>query len=73
MKAGIMECDLLLTVSPYYAEELHSAAGLGLDQYILSKQPSIKGIVNGMDINEWNPLIDKFIAINYDATTVSGT
>lgn len=73
MKAGIMECDLLLTVSPYYAEELRSAAGLGLDQYILSKQPSIKGIVNGMDINEWNPLIDKFIAINYDATTVSST
>ncbi|XP_078162199.1 granule-bound starch synthase 1, chloroplastic/amyloplastic-like isoform X1 [Carex rostrata] len=71
MKAGIMECDLLLTVSPYYAEELRSAAGLGLDQYILSKQPSIKGIVNGMDINEWNPLIDKFIAINYDATTVN--
>jgi granule-bound starch synthase len=73
MKAGVMECDQLLTVSPYYAEELCSVSGLGLDPYIMSKQPAIKGIVNGMDVNEWNPVIDKFIAINYDATTVSST
>jgi glycogen synthase len=75
MKAGIQECDMLLTVSPYYAEELCSGVdrGVELDKEIESKIPSVKGIVNGMDVNEWNPAIDKFIAINYDATTVSGT
>jgi granule-bound starch synthase len=75
MKAGIRECDMLLTVSPYYAEELCSGVdrGVELDQEIESKIPAIKGIINGMDVNEWNPVSDKFIAINYDATTVSGT
>lgn len=73
MKAGIRECDMLLTVSPYYAEELCSGVdrGVELDEEIESKIPPIKGIVNGMDVNEWNPVIDKFIAVNYDATTVS--
>jgi granule-bound starch synthase len=73
MKAGIQECDLLLTVSPYYAEELRSGVdrGVELDKEIKSKVPAIKGIINGMDVNEWNPVTDKFIAINYDATTVN--
>lgn len=73
MKAGIRECDMLLTVSPYYAEELCSGIdrGVELDDEIASKIPPIKGIVNGMDVNEWNPVTDKFIAINYDATTVN--
>lgn len=65
---------MLLTVSPYYAEELCSGIdrGVELDNEIASKMPPVKGIVNGMDVNEWNPVTDKFIAINYDATTVSG-
>lgn len=75
MKAGIRECDLLLTVSPYYAEELCSGVdrGVELEKEIESKVPAIKGIINGMDVNEWNPVTDKFIAMNYDATTVSTT
>ncbi|XP_078162198.1 granule-bound starch synthase 1, chloroplastic/amyloplastic-like [Carex rostrata] len=73
MKAGIQECDLLLTVSPYYAEELCSGVdrGVELDKEIESKVPAVKGITNGMDVNEWNPVTDKFIAMNYDATTVN--
>ncbi|KAL6005222.1 hypothetical protein ACLOJK_005784 [Asimina triloba] len=29
------------------------------------------GIVNGMDIEEWNPWTDKYSSVNYDAATVS--
>nr|QYS25847.1 granule-bound starch synthase [Fritillaria thunbergii] len=71
MRAGILEADAVMTVSPYYAKELVSGEdkGVELDQDIT--KTGIKGIVNGMDINVWNPLIDKYITANYDATTVT--
>ncbi|KAJ4851180.1 hypothetical protein Tsubulata_000475 [Turnera subulata] len=70
MKAGILEADQVITVSPYYAEELVSGAdkGVELDSYIRAR--GILGIVNGMDGQEWNPATDKYIGINYDITTV---
>jgi granule-bound starch synthase len=73
MKAGIQECDLLLTVSPYYAEELRSVdeCSYQLGRFIKSKQPAIKGIINGVDVDKWNPVFDKFITANFDASTVS--
>lgn len=29
-----------------------------------------EGIVNGMDVTEWNPKTDKFVPVKYDKTTV---
>lgn len=71
MKAGILESDRVLTVSPYYAQELVSGddKGVELNNYI--RKTGISGIVNGMDVQEWNPAIDKYIDVKYDATTVS--
>ncbi|EXC56220.1 hypothetical protein L484_000230 [Morus notabilis] len=37
--------------------------------YVLQKN-GITGVVNGMDVQEWNPLTDKYIAIKYDASSV---
>ncbi|KAL2653288.1 hypothetical protein R1flu_021416 [Riccia fluitans] len=70
MKAGFLESDILLTVSPNYAKELQEGPekGVELDNVVVKK--GIKGIVNGMDVQEWNPATDKFIDINYDATNV---
>ncbi|KAM7472355.1 hypothetical protein LguiA_010538 [Lonicera macranthoides] len=70
MKAGILESDQIVTVSPYYAEELVSGKDKGVElDYFLGKK-GILGIVNGMDVQEWNPLTDKYTSIKYDATTV---
>ena len=73
MKAGILESDRVLTVSPYYAHELVSGVerGVELDNYIRSV--GITGIVNGMDHREWSPKTDRYIGLHYDATTVSST
>jgi hypothetical protein len=30
----------------------------------------VEGIVNGMDTTEWNPALDKFLDVKYDAETV---
>ncbi|RZS09848.1 hypothetical protein BHM03_00040975 [Ensete ventricosum] len=70
MKAGIIESDRVVTVSPYYAQELVSGMERGVELENVLRMTGITGIVNGMDINEWNPLKDKYISANYDATNV---
>ena len=70
MKAGIIESDKVLTVSPYYAQELVSGVDKGVELDNILRKTSITGIVNGMDIQEWNPLKDKYIAVKFDSSTV---
>ncbi|CAL9012967.1 unnamed protein product [Prunus brigantina] len=71
MKAGILESDKVLTVSPYYAEELVSTVEKGVELDNIIRKAGILGIVNDMDVQEWNPLTDKYIAAKYDASTVT--
>ncbi|KAG6428403.1 hypothetical protein SASPL_112654 [Salvia splendens] len=72
MKAGIIESDIVVTVSPYYAKELVSGPdkGVELDNILRSIPFCVSGIVNGMDTQEWNPLTDKHIDYHFDITTV---
>ncbi|KAL8111195.1 hypothetical protein AgCh_019057 [Apium graveolens] len=70
MKAGILESDTNITVSPYYAEELTSDDAKGVELDNILRRTGIKGIVNGMDVQEWDPLTDKYTNAKYDATTV---
>ncbi|KAF8662170.1 hypothetical protein HU200_056365 [Digitaria exilis] len=69
MKAGILEADRVLTVSPYYAEELVSGIARGCELDNIMRLTGITGIVNGMDVSEWDPSKDKYIAVNYDVST----
>ncbi|KAL7003777.1 NDP-glucose--starch glucosyltransferase [Sarracenia purpurea var. burkii] len=70
MKAGILESDRVLTVSPYYAQELVSGVDKGVELDNILRLTGITGIVNGMDVQEWNPSTDKYIDVKYTATTV---
>ncbi|KAG8662019.1 hypothetical protein MANES_01G055700v8 [Manihot esculenta] len=70
MKAGILESDKVLTVSPYYAQEVIDGIERGVELDNIIRKTGITGIINGMDVQEWNPATDKYISINYDATTV---
>ncbi|GAB2209904.1 hypothetical protein Droror1_Dr00027131, partial [Drosera rotundifolia] len=69
MKAGILEADRVLTVSPYYAEEIGSSVAKGVELDKIINRTGITGIINGMDVQEWNPSTDKFIDVKYDAAT----
>ncbi|KAF2298063.1 hypothetical protein GH714_010409 [Hevea brasiliensis] len=62
MKAGILESDRVLTVSPYYAQELISGVERGVELDNIVRRTGISGIVNGMDVQEWNPAADKILA-----------
>ncbi|CAI9093345.1 OLC1v1028825C1 [Oldenlandia corymbosa var. corymbosa] len=70
MKAGILESDRVLTVSPYYAKELLSGVEKGVELHSFLRIPGVTGIINGMDTQEWNPATDKYLGgINFDITT----
>lgn len=70
MKAGILESNRVITVSPHYAQELVSGEDKGVELDNIIRKTGITGIVNGMDVQEWNPSSDKYIDVKYNATTV---
>jgi granule-bound starch synthase len=70
LKAGILACDKLLTVSPNYATEIASGPTLGVELDAWVRAKGVEGIVNGMDVEEWSPALDKFLKFKYDRTTV---
>lgn len=70
MKAGSLESDVVLTVSPNYASELLSGPERGGELEPTFRKTDVIGIRNGMDILEWDPSADKYLEVKYDATTV---
>lgn len=68
LKAGIVFADLLNTVSPTYAREIQTAElGHGLEGVLAERRDRLFGIVNGVDYAEWDPAIDRHLAVNYTA------
>ncbi len=56
LKAGLVTCDRITTVSPTYAAELmRPEFGMGLEGVIAARAPVVSGILNGVDIAVWNP------------------
>jgi len=73
MKAGIMFSDEVTTVSPNYAEEIQgSEFGFGLEGVLRDRSANLRGIINGIDYNEWNPETDPFIAEHFSSRKLSG-
>jgi starch synthase len=66
MVQGIFSSDIVNTVSPTYAKEiLTHYRGAGLDKILQKKRKDIYGILNGIDIDFYNPETDKFIKQKY--------
>lgn len=73
MKGAIETADAITTVSPSYAWEiLDPWYAHGLDRILVTKQYKLRGILNGIDMNTFNPQTDKLIAANYSAASVTG-
>ena len=73
LKTGVLYADLLTTVSPTYAREiLGSAYGMGLQDLLQQRRDTLVGILNGVDIIEWNPEDDPLIPFPYSARRISG-
>jgi starch synthase len=71
LKAGIRLCDRITTVSPTYAAEICTPErGMGLDGLLHGRADRLSGILNGIDLQVWNPAADPLIAAAYDAATL---
>ena len=71
MKGAIETADKVTTVSPTYAQEiLDPWFSHGLDGLLRQKQYKLCGILNGIDVDVFNPATDPDIPQNYDANTV---
>ena len=68
LKAGLAYADRITTVSPTYARELTSPEfGMGLEGLIAHRRADLSGILNGIDLDVWNPESDPHIAAPYAA------
>ena len=66
MKAALVYADLITTVSPSYAEEIQTAYyGERLDGLLRARNKELSGVLNGIDMNEYDPAKDGRIAQNY--------
>jgi len=71
MKAGILYCDKISTVSKTYAEEIKTLAyGYGLDGVLKENERKLIGILNGIDFDVNNPKTDSRLVVNYDISSV---
>jgi starch synthase len=71
MKGGIMLADALNTVSPNYAREIQTAdCGFGLNQFISQRREQVFGILNGIDYEEWNPVVDPYLTKTFSVNSL---
>ncbi len=73
MKGAIEMSDIVSTVSPTYAEEIkNSYFAHGLENIINRNSHKLVGILNGIDVDYYNPETDKYLFKNYSCKDLSG-
>lgn len=73
LKAGIRLADRVTTVSPTYAREIRTpTGGMGLDGLLQARGEAVRGILNGIDTDVWNPATDATLAEIYSMAEPAG-
>ncbi len=73
MKGAITTTDAFTTVSPNYSWDIQTPnGGLGLDGVISAHKNKLRGIINGIDYDIWNPGTDSFLPANYSIGDMDG-
>jgi starch synthase len=64
---GMAAADRLSTVSPSYALEIQTREyGCGLETYLSARSKELSGILNGIDLDSWNPATDPALAQRFE-------
>ena len=67
LKSAIIYADKITTVSPNHRRELLTPEGsMGLDAILRLREWDFVGILNGIDVDEFNPQTDKRIEMMFD-------
>lgn len=71
MKAGIAYADAITTVSETYAHEIRTPEfGCGMEGLLTKRKRDLYGILNGIDLQIWDPKTDMNIVRNYSAEAI---
>jgi starch synthase len=72
LKAGLYYAQRIGTVSPTYAREIQSEPlGFGLHGLLAARSNELEGILNGIDLEVWNPASDACLSATYDASSLA--
>jgi starch synthase len=73
LKSALYFADRITTVSPTYAcEILEPDGGIGLDGLLSGRAGTVSGILNGIDVEVWNPATDPRLPARYQAGDLAG-
>jgi starch synthase len=71
LKRGVMYADLVNTVSQTYVQELLNAEyGGGLENLFRELRGKLYGVLNGLDVEEFNPATDEIIKQKFSAKSI---
>ncbi len=71
LKAGVECADVVTTVSPTYAAEIRTPTfGMGLEGLLNNRTSTVFGVLNGIDMEAWNPASDAALAETFTAGTI---
>jgi starch synthase len=68
---GLWASDAIVAVSPTYGREILTPEyGCGLDEFLLSRNETVSGILNGLDTASFNPADDIALGANFDMNSL---
>lgn len=73
LKGGLVTAERIVTVSPSYAEEVRTAeGGWGLDGVLRARAGDLRGVLNGIDVADWDPAADRHLPAHFSADDLTG-
>ncbi len=73
LKTALVSADAVTTVSPTYAKEITTPAlGMGLDGVLRTRSEGVTGILNGIDVDVWNPATDVLVPARFSDVDLAG-
>ena len=73
LKAGINFSDLITTVSEGYAREILTPEfGYGFEGVVAARQEHLRGILNGIDVDVWDPVRDPWLPAPFSSEDLGG-
>lgn len=72
LQSALSCADMITTVSPTYAQEIQTEeGGFGLDGLLRVRRDVVCGVLNGCDLDTWNPKTDKYIPYKFDSKNLA--
>jgi starch synthase len=69
---GLQTADWIVAVSNTYAQEIMTPEyGYGLERMLIARRKAVSGIVNGLDMQAWDPETDADIPVNFGVQTLT--